>query len=155
MDEALRPQVCRCPHILCLMARKPSALDQYSQIDLPAVLASLKAQNNALHVTTEKLVSTNSELMERVNKQSEQVAALQDALSRAQTAQSLGTGAPQPSPGVRSPFAKHLLECPASLQSAVPGTAAQTWYPYVVFGRMAASTLHSNTCSLYQGRAAI
>ena len=114
------------------------------------MLASLKAQNNALHVTTEKLVSTNSELMERVNKQSEQVAALEDALSRAQTTQFHGTGAPQPSPGVRSPFGKHLLECLASLQSAVPGTAALPWYPYIVFGRMAAATLHSNTCSLYQ-----
>ena len=53
----------------------------------PAVLSSLKAQNNALHVTTEKLVSTNSELMERLNRQSEQVRALQDALAKAQAAE--------------------------------------------------------------------
>ena len=51
------------------------------------MLSSLKAQNNALHVTTEKLVSTNSELMERLNRQSEQVAALQNALAKAPTAQ--------------------------------------------------------------------
>ena len=54
---------------------------------MPAVLSSLKAQNNALHVTTEKLVTTNSELMERLNRQSEQVQALQDALAMAQAAQ--------------------------------------------------------------------
>ena len=54
------------------------------------MLASLKAQNNALHVTTEKLVSTNSELMDRLNRQSEQVKALQDALGKAQAAQALG-----------------------------------------------------------------
>ena len=51
-----------------------------------AVLSSLKAQNNALHVTTEKLVNTNSELMERLNRQSGQVKALQDALGKAQAA---------------------------------------------------------------------
>ncbi len=51
------------------------------------MLSSLKAQNNALHVTTEKLVSSNSELMERLNRQSEQVAALQNALAKAPAAQ--------------------------------------------------------------------
>ena len=60
-----------------------------------AVLASLKAQNKALHVTTEKLVSTNSELMERLNRQSEQVAALQNALAKAQAAQAPRQEAPQ------------------------------------------------------------
>ena len=54
---------------------------------MPAVLASLKAQNNALHVTTEKLVSTNSELMDRLNRQTEQLKALRDASSKAQGAQ--------------------------------------------------------------------
>ena len=114
------------------------------------MLASLKAQNNTLHVTTEKLVSSNSELMERVNKQSEQVAALKDALSRAQTTESPGTGAPQLSPGVHSPSVQqhHCSQLFLAQQ-------LKDWYPYIVSGRMAAATLHSKTCCLYQGRADI
>ena len=49
-----------------------------------AVLASLKAQNSALHVTTERLVDTNSEIMARLNKQSDHIIALQEALTNAQ-----------------------------------------------------------------------
>ena len=52
-----------------------------------AVLANLKAQNSALHVTTERLVDTNSEIMARLNKQSDHVIALQEALADAQASQ--------------------------------------------------------------------
>lgn len=65
-----------------------------------AVLASLKAQNNTLHVTTERLVDTNSELMERLNRQSAQVAALQSALLSAQSAQATAREAPEQIPGM-------------------------------------------------------
>ena len=65
---------------------------------MDAVLSNLKAQNKALHVTTEKLVSTNSELMERLNRQSEQVAALQNKLAKAPAAEAPRQEAPQPQP---------------------------------------------------------
>ena len=52
-----------------------------------AVLTNLKAQNSVLHVTTERLVDTNSEIMARLNKQSDQVTALQEALANAQASQ--------------------------------------------------------------------
>ena len=72
-----------------------------------AVLANLKAQNSALHVTTERLVDTNSEIMARLNKQSEHVIALQEALAAAQASQP-PRDMQQKTPGMRNVL-EHVL----------------------------------------------
>jgi len=83
---------------------------------VPAVLASLKAQNKALHVTTEKLVNTNTELMDRLNKQTEQLKALRDASSKAQSAQAPGKEGPrQQTPGTLTGAAAGYLSLHVSL----------------------------------------
>ena len=62
------------------------------------MLANLKAQNSVLHVTTERLVDTNSEIMARLNRQSDHVTALQEALANAQASQP-PQDMPQQTPG--------------------------------------------------------
>lgn len=63
------------------------------------MLANLKAQNSVLHVTTERLVDTNSEIMARLNRQSDQVIALQEALAKTQASQP-PQDMPQQTPGM-------------------------------------------------------
>ncbi len=43
--------------------------------------ASLREQNDALHVTTERLLSTNTDLAAKVNRQTAQITALEQQLA--------------------------------------------------------------------------
>ncbi len=43
--------------------------------------AGLREQNNALHITTERLLNTNSDLTAKVNKQAARISALEQQLA--------------------------------------------------------------------------
>ena len=83
-----------------------------------AVLANLKAQNSALHVTTERLVDTNTEIMARLNKQSDHVTALQEALANAQASQLPQKEMQQETPGMLTACLHTLYLQPILMQDS-------------------------------------
>ncbi|CAL8467616.1 g7154 [Coccomyxa elongata] len=70
-------------------------------MELEAAVENLRAQNNALHVTMERLLGTNSELGNKVNSQAARISSMEAAVEEAHVSRPAPPAASEPAGGVR------------------------------------------------------